>query len=204
MTQSNDPQRQFELAAQQAREKVAREKLAQEKAQQEALARARAEEARQQARLEMFRTLFRRYQHELVRPMLIALANAQKLRFTGPEVEVPANEPQPCATSVLTLHRPKGPAIAVQFALRLAPKSMLSGETVKASLSAREDKGDNKLQKLWNTYVSGAARLFEKERSFPAGEFEKQLPHPATDAWLREQLAALSASVAEVLARSGG
>jgi hypothetical protein len=203
MTQPNDQQRQFELAAQQAREKVAREKQAQEKARQEALAKAKAEEARQQARLEMFRKMFRRYQQELVRPMLIAFANAQKLRFTGPDVDVPAGEAQPCATSVLTLQRPKGPAIAVQFALRLAPSSMFSGETVKATLSGREDRGDNKLQKLWNTYVSGAARLFEKDRSFPAAEFEKQFPHAAADAWLREQLAALSATVAEVLARSG-
>jgi hypothetical protein len=204
MTQPNDPQHQFELAAQQAREKVAREKAAQEKARQEALAKAKADEARHQARLEMFRTLFRRYQQELVRPMLVAFANAQKLRFTGPEVDVPAGEPQPCATSVLTLQRAKGPAIAVQCALRLAPGTVFSGESVKASLSAREDRGDNKLQKLWNTYVSGAARLFEKDRSFPAAEFEKQFPHPGTDAWLREQLAALSATVAEVLARSGG
>src|SRR5262249_3690166 len=86
MTQPNDPQRQFELAAQQARERGPREKQAQEKARREPIAKAKAEEARQQARLETFRTLFRRYQQELVRPMLIAFANAQKLRFTGPEV----------------------------------------------------------------------------------------------------------------------
>jgi hypothetical protein len=204
MTQPNDPQRQFELAAQQAREKVAREKQAQEKARQEAIAKAKADEARHQARLEMFRTLFRRYQQELARPMLIAFANAQKLRFTGPEVDVPASEPQPCAISVLTLHRVKEPAIAVQLALRLVPTGVFRGETVKATLSAREDRGDNKLQKLWNTYVSGAARLFEKDHSFPVADFEKTFPSPPADAWLREQLAALSAAVAEVLARSGG
>src|SRR5882762_2258459 len=72
MTQPNDPQRRFELAAQQAREKVAREKQAQEKARQEAIAKAKADEARHQARLEMFRTLFHRYQEELIRPMLVA------------------------------------------------------------------------------------------------------------------------------------
>jgi hypothetical protein len=203
MTQPNDPQRQFELAAQQAREKVAREKQAQEKARQEAIARAKADEARHQARLGRFRDLFRRYQQELIRPMLIAFANAQKLHFTGPTLEVPDAEPQPSATSLLTLQRAKGPAIAVQLALRLAPASVFSGESVKVSLSARADRGDNKLQKLWNTYVSGAARLFEKDRAFPAADFEKQFPNPPADAWLREQLAALSATVAEALARSG-
>jgi hypothetical protein len=204
MTQPNDPQRQFELAAQQAREKVAREKQAQEKARQEALAKAKADEARHQARLEMFRTLFRRYQEELIRPMLVAFANAQKLRFTGPEIDVPPREPQPWATSVLTLQRVKGPAIGVQVVLRLMPTGVFSGETVKVSISAREDRGDNQLKKLWTTYVSGSGRLFEKDHSFPLADFEKRFPHLATDVWLREQLAALSAAVAEVLARSGG
>jgi hypothetical protein len=207
MKQSDDPANQFQRAAEQARRKALdeeNERRRLEKERQDKLAHERKQTI---ARNVGFRQRLARFHLDVVHPLLRSFAEVQKLSFTGPVTDVVPKADDECAVltnvganTVVRMLKGKDQAIELHVGTSVA-KGLLRGEKVQVTVSARQDQGGNAVQKLWSQYVSGAGKLFDKGTDLTLPDFDQQTQNGKLEAWLREQLTALSYVCAQLLAR---
>jgi hypothetical protein len=204
MTAPNNPQNDFERAAQQARDKVAAERLKKEeearKKAEAAAAKAQQEEEQARARRQQYIDVVGRFHQEFVVPLLRSFAQAQRIPSDGPTTEPSKAGAAPGHKTVVVLMPPSKPNLTVTVSCQLVEPTGLTG------VFRSKDSVAVQVQEVleipaWKR-ILGMDHVFNQTTHFVVGDFAGN-QRLTVETWVRQKVTELSAKTAEVLARQG-